>query len=177
LSTDFPSPIMTLQIYNPNIFNDMRLEDKVSEKFIRRAKTLAIAESCTGGLISDRLTNRPGASAFFLTGIIAYDNAAKVKILKVPRALLRKHGSVSEPAAMAMARGVRQILNADYGLSVTGIAGPAGGSAAKPVGLVFIAVSSKQKTTAHKFAFKGKRLAVKKQAAETALKMLAQAFE
>jgi len=150
----------------------MRLEKKVFKKFIQRAQTLAIAESCTGGLIGDRLTNIAGASAFFLLGIVAYDNAAKTKILGVPSAFLKKHGAVSAPVASALAQGVRKILKTDYGLSVTGIAGPAGASKGKPVGLVFIAVSTKQKTIVKKFLFKGTRLAIKKEAAQTALKML-----
>ena len=151
----------------------MRLEQKILKKFVQRAQTLAIAESCTGGLIGDRLTNIAGASAFFLLGIIAYNNAAKTKILGVSSALFKKHGAVSAPVASAMAQGVRKILKTDYGLSVTGIAGPGGGSKSKPVGLVFIAVSTKQKTFVQKFLFKGTRLAIKKKASQAALKMLA----
>ncbi len=162
---------------NPNIFNNMRPEQKVFQKFTQSAKTLAIAESCTGGLIGDRLTDMAGASAFFLLDIIAYDNAAKTKILGIPSALLKKHGAVSKPAASAMAQRVRKILKADYGLSVTGIAGPGGGSKTKPVGLVFIAVSTKQKTIVKKSLFKGTRIAIKKEAAQTALKMLAKSFK
>lgn len=151
----------------------MRLEQKVFNKFIQGAKTLAIAESCTGGLIGDRLTDIAGASAFFLLGIIAYDNAAKNKILGIPLVLIKKHGAVSKPVASAMAQGVRKILKTDYGLGVTGIAGPGGGTKNKPVGLVFIAVSTKQKTLVKKFLFKGTRFAIKNEAAQTALKMLA----
>ncbi|MBF0571290.1 MAG: nicotinamide-nucleotide amidohydrolase family protein [Candidatus Omnitrophica bacterium] len=151
----------------------MRIEQKVFKKFTQRAQTLAIAESCTGGLIGDRLTNIAGASAFFLLGIIAYDNAAKTKLLGVPSSLFETHGAVSKPVASAMAQGVRKLLKTDYGLSVTGIAGPGGGSKTKPVGLVFIAVSTKQKTSVKEFLFKGTRLAVKNQACQTALKMLA----
>ena len=151
----------------------MRLEQKVFHKFIRSSKTLSIAESCTGGLIGDRLTNVAGASAFFLLGIIAYDNAAKSKMLGVPGPLLKKHGAVSKPVASAMAQGVRKILKTDLALSVTGIAGPGGGSKEKPVGLVFIAINSEHRTIVKEFLFKGTRLAIKKQAAQTALKMLA----
>ena len=151
----------------------MRLEQKIFKKFTQRAETLAIAESCTGGLIGDRLTNMAGSSTFFLLGIIAYDYAAKTKILGVPSALLKKHGAVSSPVARVMAQGVRKILKTDYGLSVTGIAGPGGATKTKPVGLVFISVSTKQKTIVKKFLFKGTRLAIKKQAAQAALKMLA----
>ena len=151
----------------------MRLEEKVLKKFTQEGQTLALAESCTGGLIAHSLTNVPGSSAFFLLSITAYDNAAKTKLLSVPSSLIQKHGAVSPAVAMAMAQGVRQILKTDYGLSVTGIAGPGGGSKAKPVGLVFIAMSTQQKTIVKKCFFKGSRLAIKKQASETALKMLA----
>ncbi len=150
----------------------MRLEQKVFKKFIQLRETLAIAESCTGGLIGDRLTNMAGASAFFLLGIIAYDYAAKTKILGVPSALLKKYGAVSPQVASTMAKGVRKILKTDYGLGLTGIAGPGGATKTKPVGLVFIAVSTKQKTIVKKFLFKGDRLAIKNKAAQAALKML-----
>jgi len=158
---------------NPIIINSMHLEQKVYKEFILSQATLATAESCTGGLIGDRLTNIAGASAFYLLGIIAYDNAAKIKLLGVSPSLLKKHGAVSSPVARMMAQGVRKILNTDYGLSVTGIAGPSGSSKNKPVGLVFIAISTKQKTTVKKFLFKGNRLAIKREATKTALKMLA----
>lgn len=151
----------------------MRLEQKILKNFIFNKKTLAMAESCTGGLIGDRLTNMAGASAYFYLGIIAYDNAAKTKILKVPLSLLKKQGAVSAPVASVMAQNVRKILKTDYGLSVTGIAGPGGGSKNKPVGLVFMALSTKAKTTVKKFLFKGTRLAIKRQACQSALKMLA----
>ena len=151
----------------------MRPEQKVLKKFILNGETLAIAESCTGGLIGDLLTNIPGASACFLLGVVAYDNAAKSKILGVPLGLFKKHGAVSSPVAKAMAQGVRKILKTDYGLSVTGIAGPGAASKDKPVGLVYIGLSSASKTIVQKFLFKGTRLAIKKQAAQTALKMLA----
>ena len=164
---------MVLKFHNPNISNTMRLDQKVLKKFIGTKQTLALAESCTGGLIGDQLTNLPGASAFFLLGIIAYDNAAKTKILKVHPSLIKKHGAVSAEIASQMAQGVRQLLKTDWGLSVTGIAGPGGGSLEKPVGLVFIALSSSTKTIVKEFLFKGTRLSIKKQACQSALKMLA----
>ena len=151
----------------------MRLEKNILNSFVQRSQTVSVAESCTGGLIGDSLTNISGASAFFLLGIIAYDNAAKTKILGVPPSLIKKHGAVSAPVSRAMAQGVRKILKTDYGLSTTGIAGPTGGSKSKPVGLVFIAVSTRRKTIVKKFLFKGTRLSIKKQASQTALKMLA----
>jgi len=164
---------MVFKYHNSNITNSMRLEQKILIKFTQSRKTLAIAESCTGGLIGDHLTNIPGASAFFLLGIIAYDNAAKTKILGVPSALFKKHGAVSAEVASVMAQGARKILKTDYGLSVTGIAGPGGGSKSKPVGLVYIALSTRTKTIVKKCLLKGSRLTIKKQAAQTALKMLA----
>jgi len=164
---------MAFNLSNPSNINSMRLEQKVSVKFIERGQTLSLAESCTGGLIGDRLTNIPGASAFFLLGIIAYHYAAKTKILGVPSVLLKKHGAVSAEVASMMAQGVRKILKTDYGLGVTGIAGPGGATKTKPVGLVFIALSTRQKTIVKKCIFKGTRVAIKNQACQTALKMLA----
>ena len=164
---------MAFNLSNPSNINSMRLEQKVSVKFIERGQTLSLAESCTGGLIGDRLTNIPGASAFFLLGIIAYDYAAKTKILGVPSVLLKKQGAVSAEVASMMAQGVRKILKTDYGLGVTGIAGPGGATKTKPVGLVFIALSTRQKTIVKKCIFKGTRVAIKNQACQTALKMLA----
>ena len=164
---------MIFNFHNPNIFNSMRLEEKILKKFVKAKKTLALAESCTGGLIGDRLTNVPGASAYFLLGVIAYDYAAKTRLLGVPQALLKKHGAVSKEVASIMAQGARKILNTDYSLAVTGIAGPSGATPHKPVGLVFIALSTKEKTIVKKFLFKGTRLAIKNQTAKTALKMLA----
>lgn len=155
----------------------MQLEQTVLRNFTAAKKSLAVAESCTGGLISERLTRVPGASAYFLMGVAAYDNRAKVKVLKVPARFLKRHGSVSARVASAMARRVRLMIRADCGLSVTGIAGPAGGSKEKPVGLVFLALSVKGTTTVRKCQFKGSRQAIRKQAAKTALKMLAKQFE
>lgn len=162
---------------NPSILNVMQLETTVFRKFTAAGRTLSVAESCTGGLICERLTNVPGASSYFLMGIVAYDNLTKVKVLKVPGHLLKRHGSVSAEVACAMARRVRLMIKADCGLSVTGIAGPGGGSRQKPVGLVFLALSVKGRTTVKKCIFQGSRLAIRRRAAETALKMLAQRFE
>ena len=164
---------MISNFHNPNTFNSMRLEEKILKKFVKAQKTLALAESCTGGLIGDRLTNIPGASAYFLLGVIAYDYAAKTRLLGVPAGLLKKHGAVSKEVASIMAQGARKILNTDYSLAVTGIAGPSGATPQKPVGLVFIALSTKERTIVKKFLFKGTRMAIKNQTAKTALKMLA----
>lgn len=106
-----------------------------------RGLTLGVAESCTGGLVGHALTNIPGSSDSFLGGIIAYANAVKRDLVGVPQELLVAHGAVSRPVALAMAQGVRRVLGVDVGLSVTGIAGPTGGTSEKPVGTVHIAVA------------------------------------
>jgi nicotinamide-nucleotide amidase len=115
-----------------------------------RSQTLAIAESCTGGHLANRITNVPGASAVLLAGVVSYSNAAKVTLLGVPEMLLAEHGAVSEPVARAMVEGVRRVTGADYALSTTGIAGPGGGSEEKPVGTVFIGISGPHGTTVRK---------------------------
>jgi PncC family amidohydrolase len=106
-----------------------------------RGLTIAVAESCTGGLLGHSITNVPGSSRVFLGGVVAYADAVKQKLLGVPAADLAAHGAVSEPVALAMARGARLALGADLALSTTGVAGPGGGTQAKPVGLVYFAVS------------------------------------
>lgn len=122
--------------------NDDELETVIVRLMTERKQTLAIAESCTGGLISHRLTNISGASAILLAGLVTYSNAAKQKFLGVRASTLEQHGAVSEPVAREMADGVRRETGADFALSVTGIAGPTGGSEAKPVGTVFIGLAS-----------------------------------
>ena len=169
LSTEFPRPIMNRKSMSTN---NMRLEKNLAQALLRDQKTVAIAESCTGGLLCNRLTNIPGSSAFFWLGVIAYDYAAKVKILKVPPAILKKHGAVSAQVASCMAANVRKILKTDYGIAITGIAGPGGATPTKPVGLVFIAASKQKQNVVKRFLFKGSRLAVKTKAAEAALHLL-----
>jgi nicotinamide-nucleotide amidase len=120
---------------------DEELESVIIRLLTEREETLAVAESCTGGCIVHRLTNVPGASAVFLAGLVTYSNEAKQKFLGVSAETLAEHGAVSEAVARAMAEGVRQQNRTTYGLSVTGIAGPSGGTAAKPVGTVFIALA------------------------------------
>ncbi len=163
---------MAVKFHNPLGNNNMRLEQKIALKLTQQKKTLAIAESCTGGLLAHTLTNLPGASQFFYLGLIAYDNSAKTALLGIPPSIIKKHGAVSQSVAKAMAIKVRKILNTDYGLSITGIAGPSGGTADKPVGLVFIAVSSNKKILVKSFHFKGTRLSIKNQAVQAALKSL-----
>ncbi len=118
-----------------------------------RGKTIAVAESCTGGLLGERITAVPGASEWFRGGIIAYSNDVKIQQLGVPEALLDEHGAVSEPVAAAMAQGVRERLGADFGVSTTGISGPGGGSDEKPVGLVFVGVADADHVQARDMLF------------------------
>ncbi len=150
----------------------MTTTQHIARRLIARNKTLATAESCTGGLISHSITNFPGSSAFFRGGVVAYANDIKSRLVGVPAPLIRAHGAVSEPVARAMAQGIRKKAKADFSIAVTGIAGPGGGTKTKPVGLVFIAVSSLRETKVKRFLFKGSRLRIKTRSAETALKML-----
>jgi nicotinamide-nucleotide amidase len=134
---------------------------------------LAVAESCTGGLVLGRLTDVPGSSAWIVGGVMAYANSVKIDQLGVPSDFLRDHGAVSEPVAVAMAEGVRDRLKADIGLSVTGIAGPSGGTLDKPVGTVAIAVSRPPRPAAVRtFRFVGDRVMVRLQAIQAALDMV-----
>jgi len=140
--------------------------------------TLAVAESCTGGGLGFALTSVPGSSDVFLGGVIAYANRAKSELLGVPPALLARHGAVSRAVARAMAAGVRRRLHATYGIGITGIAGPSGGSARKPVGTVWIAVAAPRHTsTAICYHYTGSRAHVRRAAICSALAMLARALD
>jgi nicotinamide-nucleotide amidase len=138
-----------VEVLGPHIVShDQRpLEKVLVDLLTSRGETLACAESCTGGLLSNRITNVPGASAVFLGGYVTYANALKASALGVDGALIESHGAVSEPVAEAMAVGARERAGADYALATTGIAGPDGGSAEKPVGTVFIALAGKDGAT------------------------------
>jgi nicotinamide-nucleotide amidase len=129
---------------------DETLEGAVARLLQKKGATLALAESCTGGLLAKRLTDMAGSSAYFTEGLVTYSNEAKERLLGVPHALLLEHGAVSEPVARAMAEGARKTSGADYGLSVTGIAGPDGGTEEKPVGLVYVGISDAGDTFAEK---------------------------
>jgi len=134
--------------------------------------TLAVAESCTGGLIGHRLTNVPGSSGYFLASLTAYSNESKIDLLGVPEDTIGKHGAVSAETAAAMAEGVRRATGADIGLSVTGIAGPEGGTPAKPVGLVYVARADAGGTVTEELRLRGDRSMIKERAAQTALYLL-----
>jgi len=128
--------------------------EQVAGRLLReRGVRVAVAESCTGGLVAEKLTDVPGSSAYFLGGVVAYADDAKRALLGVPEALLALHGAVSEPVARAMAEGVRQRFAADLGIATTGISGPDGGSDAKPVGLVHLALADEQGTHSDHFVF------------------------
>jgi nicotinamide-nucleotide amidase len=141
-----------------------------------RGETLAVAESCTGGLVGHLLTEVPGSSEVFLGGVIAYANELKEKI-GVPAEILREHGAVSAEAAGQMASGVRRWAAADYGLSVTGIAGPGGATEAKPVGLTYVGLGTRDRTEVEKHQFAGQRSEVKGAAATVALSLLRREIE
>ncbi|MHB9037728.1 MAG: competence/damage-inducible protein A [Armatimonadota bacterium] len=148
------------------------LEQVVVETLIQRGLTLGLAESCTGGLIANRITDIPGCSATFMVGVVTYSNEAKMDILGVEEQLLIDYGAVSEQVARAMAEGARDRLGVDVAVSVTGIAGPTGGSPEKPVGLVYMAFSSDMETVAQRHQFAGSRIDIKLRASQEALNML-----
>lgn len=148
------------------------LEQAVGNILLKKKRTLAIAESCTGGLISNLITNTPGSSKYFIAGIVAYSNDIKINQLNIPKDILKKHGAVSKEAAISMARNIREITGTDIGLSVTGIAGPTGQSKKKPVGLVYIALENKKKKIVKEYRFLGSRAEIKDQTAKQALNLL-----
>ena len=152
--------------------DDEELEEVVGKLLAQKGLKLAVAESCTGGLIADRITNIPGSSRYFERGIVAYSNEAKIQILGVPEELIKIYGAVSREVAEAMAEGVRKISGADIGISTTGIAGPTGATPTKPVGLVWIGYSDKNETFAKEFRFGDNRLENKQRASQMALEIL-----
>ena len=134
--------------------------------------TLATAESCTGGLVSHRITNVPGSSDYFPGGLVTYSNDAKERLLDVPTAVLIAHGAVSDPTARNMARGIRLVFKSTLGVAVTGIAGPGGGTVDKPVGLTYIALATPTGEWCERHVWPGDREAVKAQSAEAALRLV-----
>ena len=151
---------------------DVTLEEAIAEMFIKHKKTLAIAESCTGGLVSNKFTNIPGSSAFFLGGVISYSNNVKIDTLDVPEELIIKHGAVSAEVACAMAKGVREKFKTDYAISTTGIAGPAGGTKEKPIGLIYVGYADGNETTYARHTFADDRLGNKERFSQAVLNLL-----
>lgn len=154
-----------------------QLEELIAEPLRRLHWKLALAESCTGGLISHRVTNVAGSSEYYVGGVNAYSNEVKQNVLGVSPEIISQYGAVSEQTVRAMAYGVQNLLHSDVALSVSGIAGPAGGTPQKPVGTVWIGLMVKSEIKAACFYFSGDRIAIKHQSAETALWMLYQALQ
>ena len=148
------------------------MEMVVGQLLSSRQWTLALAESCTGGLVANRLTDVPGSSAFLDRGVVTYSNKAKEELLGVSPALLRKYGAVSGQVALAMAKGIRANSHVDLGVSVTGIAGPGGGSAKKPVGLVYMAIDGPQGSQSQHGQFWGNRTEIKFRSSQAVLNMI-----
>ncbi len=153
-------------------YDEESLEEVVLKLLVERNLTLSLAESCTGGLIASRLTDVPGASASLMCGIISYSNASKIKILGVKEDTIKNYGAVSSQTAEEMAIGAKVQSGTDIGLSITGIAGPDGGSAEKPVGLCYVGVAIGDKVRAHKFLFPGNRKKIKWNSSSRALDLL-----
>ena len=152
-----------------------RLPEQLAAALLARQQTLATAESCTGGLVGAALTNLPGSSAWYLGGVVAYANELKIRLLGVPAAVLAAHGAVSLETARAMAAGARAATGADFAVAITGIAGPAGGTPEKPVGLVYIGVAAPHGTATFKHHFSGSRAEIRQAATEAALRHLLEA--
>jgi len=148
---------------------DNPLEQEVAGLLLALKITIAIAESCTGGLICHRLTNISGSSEYLEAGVVSYSNRSKMALLGVPEQIVRDHGAVSEACVRAMALGVKRLADTDLGLSVSGIAGPTGGSADKPVGTVHMALAWKEDVTCWRYLFKGCRREIKERTSEEAL--------
>ena len=149
----------------------LKLEEELGKLLKSNELTIATAESCTGGLIANLITNISGSSQYFIEGVVSYSNRSKIDLLNVPAGILKRHGAVSSETAVAMANGIRGVAKSDLGLAITGIAGPTGGTTKKPVGLVYIAIASEQNVKPFKFNFKGSRMEIKSQTATKALEI------
>ncbi len=149
---------------------------KVTDLFKNKKLTVATAESCTGGMIANTLTNVSGSSKYFERGIVSYSNEAKMELLDVPEDLFKKYGAVSDRVAIAMAESIRKKAKVDIGIATTGIAGPTGGTKEKPVGLVYLAVATKDITNVMKYNFKGNRLENKEKTCEAVFDLVLKIF-
>ena len=149
----------------------MTPEEKLGLLLREKGMRIAVAESCTGGLIGARITDVAGSSDYFEAGLVTYSNRAKERFLSVPHEVIAAKGSVSREVAEAMARGVRAATGADVGVAVTGIAGPGGGTPEKPVGLVYIGLATHEATVAREYRFEGDRAAVRHRTSDAALSL------
>jgi len=148
------------------------IEEIIGEKLRKRKLTLSTAESCTGGLLGNLITNVSGSSDYFMGGVVSYSNEAKIKILNVPEKIIRDYGAVSKECAYHMAENVKSLFKTDFGISITGIAGPTGGTPQKPVGLVFIGIATKEVAYVFKRIFGGTRIEIKMKSALESLYLL-----
>jgi nicotinamide-nucleotide amidase len=148
------------------------MEQILGYLLVLREATISVAESCTGGLIGDRITNVPGSSSYFRGGVVAYSDEIKEHVLGVPAEILEAHGAVSAQTATAMVAGVRRLMGSDLGLAVTGIAGPTGGTPEKPVGLVYVALARETGTLSEERRFSGGREEIKYRTSQWALDLV-----
>lgn len=162
-------PIIGAHVYGED---DTDLADVVLQRARERALRIAVAESCTGGMLGTRLTTVPGSSDVFVGGVIAYDDDVKVRLLGVDPATLREHGAVSEETVREMATGIRRCLGAQIGIAITGVAGPSGGSAEKPVGLVWLAADVNERVRASHRIYPGSREEIRQRATQAALDLV-----
>ena len=148
------------------------IELEIKNLFVKKKLTLALAESCTGGLVGHRITNVPGSSKYFQMSLVSYSDEVKNKVLGVPIDIIREFGAVSSQVATAMAKRAKKMALVNVGLGITGVAGPDGGTKEKPVGLVYIAVVTDDKIICKKYQFDGQRQEIKDQTAQRALEIL-----
>jgi nicotinamide-nucleotide amidase len=164
-------------ILNYTIIDSMQdLAAQIHKRLLIKKKTIATAESCTGGMLANLLTKHPASSLFFKLGTVVYSNQAKIDLLAIPPSLINNKGAVSRDVAIRMSKAIRILARTDIGIGITGIAGPAGGTKNKPVGTVFIAVNTKKKRICRRFHFKGSRAHIRSAACQSALEMLKQSL-
>ncbi len=161
----------------PEIDIDSESEKRAAHLLTKKDRTISVAESCTGGLIANRLTSVPGSSNYFMAGFVTYSNETKIELLNVDKKVIEERGAVSPEVARQMAEGVRKNRSTDIGLSSTGIAGPGGGSKEKPIGTVHLGLSTEEKTETRSFHFSGDRNGVKEQTSEKALRWIIELLE
>jgi len=149
-----------------------RITKQAHHKLIKHKQTISVAESCSGGELSSALTKHPGASNYFLLGVVAYSNNSKEKILGVPAKIISKYGAVCRQVAVLMAQNIRKKTKADLGISITGIAGPGRARPNKPIGTVFICLSARNKNICRKFSFRGRRKDIRRKSTQEALRLL-----
>jgi len=153
-------------------YDNEKLEQVIGKLLLKKKKTLSIAESCTGGLLADRITDIPGSTKYFQIGVVTYSNESKNKVLNIPIETIKEHGAISRQVANLMAKNVRLLGRSDIGIGISGIAGPTGGTKKKPVGLVYISLSTKDKTLCKEYRFLGQRNIIKFKATQAALNMI-----